>query len=417
MWTLACILILIKIRKKHKWLSIILIIVIISLLTIIIRNACIFLKTKDLNKNKEWINMSEFSNSVNIEKEWQISSYPEIIVLSEIDWEIITLNINQGDIVNKWDILAQIWNQNKKNEIVNFENKIEEKYDKLDKRTEEYNNFEKEFWDEIFELENKLYEYNTILQIYTDLDDENNKENTQKEIQNINSRLTFLKKERDKLKLEIINIQSEINLSTQESIDLYNEAGKQTPRAQIQWIISNLYVQEWDKIQNWDKICTIINNSSTPEINVSLDFNEYLLTKDLTWVTIITENENRWDSYYYGEIYTRSPILNEKWEYTITVKIIEDDIPDLILNDENTKITVIFTLDSTSVWLPTNCFTHLSKNSWTITLREGDVKIRKKVWIKSERNEWINIEEIISYSLENEEKKDEIETEILCRIE
>ena len=417
MWTLACILILIKIRKKHKWLSIVLIIVIISLLTIIIRNVCIFLKMRDLNKNKEWISMSEFSSSVNIEKEWQISSYPEIIVLSEIDWEIITLNINQGDIVNKWDILAQIWNQNKKNEIVNFENKIEEKYDKLGKKTEEYNNFEKEHWNEISELEKKLYEYNTLLQIYTDLDDKNNKENTQKEIQNINSKLTSLKKERDKLKSEILNIQNEINLSTQESIDLYNEAGKQTPRAQIQWIVSNLYVQEWDKIQNWDKICTIINNSSTPEINVSLNFNEYLLTKDLTWVTIITENENRWDSYYYGEIYTRSPILNEKWEYTITVKIMEDDIPDLILNDENTKITVIFTLDSTSVWLPTNCFTHLSKNSWTITLREGDVKIRKKVWIKSERNEWINIEEIISYSLENEAKKDEIETEILCRIE
>jgi hypothetical protein len=37
----------------------------------------------------------------------------------------------------------------------------------------------------------------------------------------------------------------------------------------------------------------------------------------------------------------------------------EDDIPNLILSDENTKITVIFTKDFETIWIPENCFTNL----------------------------------------------------------
>jgi hypothetical protein len=42
----------------------------------------------------------------------------------------------------------------------------------------------------------------------------------------------------------------------------------------------------------------VINNNFTPEISLSLDFDEYLLTKDLTWVDIVIENENWWDLEY-----------------------------------------------------------------------------------------------------------------------
>jgi hypothetical protein len=213
-------------------------------------------------------------------------------------------------------------------------------------------------------------------------------------------------------------LDNNILLENQENIDYLYEMDKYSPRAPIYWIVSEIYVNEWDKIEDWDKLFKIVDNSFTPDISVSLSFNEYLLTKNLTWVTIVTENENRWNSYYYGEIYTRSPIINWEWEYTITVRIMEDDIPDLILSDENTKITVYFTIDPwnlDSLRIPSNCFNNIWKSSWILTLRDGYLIQEKEVWINSKWNEWNNVEKLTFISLEKEDEKDGIE--LLCKIE
>jgi hypothetical protein len=196
-------------------------------------------------------------------------------------------------------------------------------------------------------------------------------------------------------------------------------------------VIWNIYVNEWESVNNWDKLITIINNNFTPEISVSLDLDEYLLTKDLTWVNISIENENRWDLYYEWEIYSRSPILNDEWKYSIIVKILNESVPDLILNDDNSKITVIFTIDSKSEWIPTRCFQKIWKDNWILTLRDGDVITWKEVWIKSQWEIWINIDNLALFWLEKEEEKDWIglsvedwnnewykeKIEVLCDIE
>ena len=206
-----------------------------------------------------------------------------------------------------------------------------------------------------------------------------------------------------------------ILLENQENIDYLYQLDKYSPRATIPWIIWNIYIQEWNEIKDWDKLCTIIDNTYSPEIEVWLDFNEYVLTQDLTWVLIVTENENRWDSYYEWEIYTRSPKINKDWEYTVTVRILEE-ISDLILNDKNTKITVVFTKDFPTIWIPKNCFTELWKNNWILTLRDGEVITSKEVWIKNKWTNWINVDNLELSSLENEKKKDGIDSyEVLCK--
>jgi hypothetical protein len=204
-------------------------------------------------------------------------------------------------------------------------------------------------------------------------------------------------------------------MENQENIEYLYELDKKSPRAPIRWIVSEIYVQQWDEVQNWDELLKIIDNTYSPEIAVWLDFNEYVLTQDLTWVQIITENENRWDSYYEWEIYTRSPKINEDWKYTLTVRILEE-VSDLILNDKNTKITVIFTKDYPTIWIPKNCFTEIWKNNWKLTLRDGEMIISKEVWIKNKWTNWINVDNLELSSLENREKKDGIESlEVLCK--
>ena len=384
---------------------IILVFILIFLLLIFI-----FYNNKNNTKTGERINISDFSNTLEIKKEWKILSYPEIIVLSESDWEIVSLNVEQWDIVEEWDILMQIWNEELWEETIDkVEKHIWWKYREFYDNMDEYNEFEMQYWWEISLLEQELIENNAALKIATDTNDIKTLEATKNNIQDINQKLTALKLQRDSYKSRISSIENEIQSANKESIDLYYEFDKQTPRAPIQWIIWDIYVQEWDEIKNWDKLCTIINNNYVPEISVWLDFNEYVFTKDLTWVVIITENENRWNSYYVWEIFTRSPIINDEWKYTITVKIMEDDIPNLILSDENTKITVIFTKDFETIWIPENCFTSLLNTWWVLTLRENDIIIEKEVWIKNRRENWVNINDIWLYSIEKN-------NEILCRL-
>ena len=365
-------------------------------------------------ETEERINISEFPTTLEIDKEWKLLSYPEITILAETDWEIVNLYVTEWDIVDEWQTVMQIWNENNEEKMLDtIERQIWRKYAEFYENMDKYNEFQTEYWLEISNLEKQLLEDNAALQIATDTNDIKTINRMQNEIQELNQRLTVLKMERDNLKNNVSNLENEINSVNQESINFYYEMDKQTPRTTIPWIIWNVYVQEWDEVNNWDKLFTIIDNTYSPEISIWMDFNEYLLTKDLTWVQIITENENRWNSYFEWEIYTRSPILNDEWQYTITVRILEE-VSDLILSDKNTKITVIFTRDFPTIWIPNNCFTELWKNSWKLNLREDNLIKEKDVWIKNKWENWINVDDLELYSLENEEKKDWIE--LLCKI-
>lgn len=392
--------------KNYRSIGIFCIIFVVFLVIFIIWN--VFWKDKNKIQTEERVNISDFPTTLEIDKEWKLLSYPEVTILSETDWELVSLNINEWDIVEERDILMQIWNEENSEETIDkLDRQIWRKYAEFYENMDQYNEFQIQYWQEISDLEKELFDDNAALQIATDTNDTKTINKMKNEIQELNQRLTILKRERDNLKSNVSYIENEINSANKESINLYYEFDKQTPRATIPWIIWNIYVQEWDEIKNGDKLCTIIDNTYSPEISVWLDFNEYVLTQDLTWVMIITENENRWNSYYEWEIYTRSPKINENWEYILTVRILEE-VSDLILSDKNTKITVVFTKDYPTIWIPENCFTEISINTWNLTLRDGEVITWKEIWIKNKWDNWINIDNLALYSLENKEKKDEI---------
>ena len=413
--------------ENYKNIVIFCIVFMLFLICFIICN--VFWNSNQENK-EEWVNISDFSTNLEIDKEWKLLSYPEVTILSEIDWELVSLNVDEWDIVEERDILMQIWNEEDIEETIDkLDRQIWRKYAEFYENMDQYNEFQIQYWQEISDLEKELLNDNVALQIATDTNDTKTIDKMKNEIQELNHRLIILKKERDNLKNNVSDIENEINSSNKESLNLYYEFDKKTPRATIPWIIWNIYVQEWDEIKNWDKLCTIIDNTYSPEIAVWLDFNEYVLTQDLTWVMIITENENRWSSYYEWEIYTRSPKINEDGEYILTVRILEE-VSDLILSDKNTKIIVVFTKDFPTIWVPENCFENIWINSWNLTLRNGEVITWKEVWIKNKWNNWINVDDTELYSLENEEKKDEINLcvnsqdtkfsenlEVLCKVE
>ena len=401
--------------RNYKNIGIFCIIFVIIIIFFVIYD--IFRKNKKQEIKEEWININKFSNILQIGKEWKILSYPEVTVLSETDWEVMTLNVTEWDIVEEWDVLMQIWDENWEIVDIDIDTRLWRQFTAYYQKKDEYNQFESEYWEEILDLEKELREKGAALSIAIDSQDKKTIENIQEETQKINKKLTLLKNQRENLKSEVTRLDNNILLENQENIDYLYEIDKYSPRAPIYWIVSEIYVNEWDKIEDWDKLLKIVDNSFTPEISVSLSFDEYLLTKNLTWVTIVTENKNRWNSYYYGEIYTRSPILNWEWEYTITVNILEE-VSDLILSDENTKITVYFTINSENfknLRIPSNCFSSLWKNNWKIILRDGDLIQEKEVWIKSKWNWWNNVENFVFLWLENEEKKDGIK--LLCKIE
>ena len=399
--------------KNYKNIGIFCIVFIVFLISFIIRN--IFQNNKKQENKEEWIDISEFPSTLQIDKEWKLLSYPEVTVLAETDWELVNLNISEWDIVEEWDILMQIWDENWEVIDTDIDVQLWRQFAEYYEKKNEYDQFELEFWWEISNLEKELINSNALLSIAIDTENEKNKKNIQEKMKNISEELNLLKNQREKLKSEVTRLDNKILLDNQENIEYLYEMDKYSPRATIPWIVWNIYVHEWDEIKNWDKLCTIIDNTYSPEISVWLNFNEYVLTQDLTWVMIITENENRWNSYYEWEIYTRSPKVNDDWEYILTVRIIEE-VSDLILNDKNTKITVIFTKDFPTIWIPKNCFTELWKNNWVLTLRDGEVITWKQVWIKNKWNEWINIDNLALFWLEKEEKKDGIDSyEILCK--
>jgi hypothetical protein len=93
------------------------------------------------------------------------------------------------------------------------------------------------------------------------------------------------------------------------------------------------------------------------------------------------------------------------------------------LSDKNTKIIVVFTKDFPTIWVPENCFENIWINSWNLTLRNGEIIMWKEVWIKNKWDNWINVDNLVLFWLENEEEKDGMNLyiweniEVLCKLE
>ena len=130
--------------KKHIILDIILIIIILFIIVWTILSVYYRVnKTKNNTNTIKRINLSEFSNTLEIQKNGQIMSYPEVTILSETDWEIISLNVSEWDFVEEWDILMQIWNWNTEEETLEtIEREIWLKYSEFYEKMVEYNAFE-----------------------------------------------------------------------------------------------------------------------------------------------------------------------------------------------------------------------------------------------------------------------------------
>lgn len=400
---LSCILAIKTRWKEHKILCRILIVFLIFFLILWIRNIYKYIQNRLNNETQEWINIEEFSNILELDKVWKLQSYPTVTLLSDVDWEIVSMNVSTWDMVDEYDILMQIKNIDWISSDYDVDEMINVMYDNYKELDEEYNNFQLEYWDKIKNLEKQLFNDQNALIQAIELGDLEGRKILEDEIEDLSIELRLLKAQQEDLEFWVKDLEAEIQLVRNESDKYYYELEKQTPRAPFKWVVWNIYIWEWESVHNWDELITIINNNYTPEISVSLDFNEFVLTKDLTWVTVILENENWWNSYYNWEIYTRSPILNDEWKYTVTIKITEE-VSDLILGDDNSKITVVFDINSQSEWIPDNCFKNIWNNSWVLTLRDWDIIVEKEVWIKNRWNWWNNISNLWLYSLEKEEE-------------
>ncbi len=415
----ACIMILKYWWKKYRWLSAVLVVFILFLLFFLVKRIIRFVNDRNI-QTEEWINIQEFSTTLKMEKLWKLNSYPEVVLLSEIDGEIMSLNVSTWDLVDEYQILMQIKNANWIDWDYNVWEIIENIYDDYDDVEKEYKEFQLEFWDRIKELETQLYNDQNTLIHAMEFNDKETRKILEKEIEKISEEYNDLKSQQEYLKSRLNSLESEAQFALNKNDRYYYESEKQTPRAPFNWVIGWVYVNEWEVVKNGDELISVINNNFTPEISLSLDFDEYLLTKDLTWVDIVIENENWWDLEYEWEIYTRSPILNDEWKYTMTVKIIDENVPDLILNDENSVIKVVFRVNSESEWIPSRCFKRIWKNNWVLVLRDWLDVSDEKVNIKSKWENWINVDIFSLYSLEKDEQKDGIDwyiIEVLCEIE
>ena len=110
---------------KYRWLSALLVTVIVFLLVILVRRIYYFIENRKNFVTEEYINIDEFSNILEMDKEWKIESYPEITLLSDVDGEVVSINVITWDIVNQYDILMQISNWDNSNyDVDKTQNKL-----------------------------------------------------------------------------------------------------------------------------------------------------------------------------------------------------------------------------------------------------------------------------------------------------
>ena len=143
--------------RNYKTIGIFCIVFVIFLICFVTLN--IIWNKKPKIYTEEWVNISDFPTTLEIDKEWKLLSYPEVIVLAESDWSIMNLNVSQWDIVQERDILMQIWEEDWIDENTDIDTRIWRKFAEYYQVKNEYEEFESEFWEEISVLEKNLGEY------------------------------------------------------------------------------------------------------------------------------------------------------------------------------------------------------------------------------------------------------------------
>ena len=73
--------------RNYKSIGIFCVIFLVFLIIFIIWN--ILWKNENKIQTEERVNISDFPTTLEIDKEWNLLSYPEVIVLAESDWNII----------------------------------------------------------------------------------------------------------------------------------------------------------------------------------------------------------------------------------------------------------------------------------------------------------------------------------------
>ena len=174
-----------KVRwKNYRSIGIFCIVFLLFLVSFIVRNILWNIKKQKITE--EWIDISDFPTTLEIDKEWKLLSYPEVTILSETDWELVSLNVNEWDIVEERDILMQIWNEEDSEETIDkLDRQIWRKYAEFYENMDQYNEFQIQYWQEISDLEKELFDDNAALQIATDTNDTKTTNKMKNEIQEL----------------------------------------------------------------------------------------------------------------------------------------------------------------------------------------------------------------------------------------
>lgn len=330
--------------------------------------------SEQIKTEKNRVSITHFSNVYNIVKEWILLPYPEITILSDVDWKVSSLNVSQWDFVKKWKILIQINNNSEEyeQELNDIQLSIDELQLQYENLKEEYEKTDLIYLQQIKELENEIEYVENLLSesIYqNDIEWQQIRENKLEKIENeiatvqVNQWLSQQNFISDMSNLEQ-KIQSERN-----KYDIYyNKINQLIPRATIDGFVGEINISQWDSVHDWDRLLTIIKTAENPEVSTELDFDEYLLIESTTWVSIVI-NLKDWDQYFIQEfswvIATRNPTINENEKYQVTVQILDFSWINIADID---SMSIVFPVESKWLRINESCINYSWNDSAFINL-------------------------------------------------
>lgn len=318
---------------------------------------------------KQRTSVTRFSNVIHMVKECNLLPYPEITILSDVDWKVSSLNISEWEYIKKWKILMQI--NNDSNEYTEKLNDVQLSIDELQIEYEnmksEYDQSDLIYSQQIEELNNEIsYTEDLLAESVFQYDGEwqEIRENKIEEIENqiANIQVEQWIKHQDFI-VKINRIENEIISKRNEYETYYNKINQLTPRATIDWTVWEIYISQWDLIHNGDLLLTIIKSDEDPKFSVELDFDEYILTQNLSEVIVVLNLENEWQ--YSWTIFTRNPAINENNKYEVTVQI--PDFSWTNIRDVD-SMSIIFPIESKWLRINESCINYSWNNSAFINL-------------------------------------------------
>ncbi len=157
--------------------------------------------------------------------------------------------------------------------------------------------------------------------------------------------------------------------------DAVSNASKLTVYAPINWNIGSVYIQEWQDVNIWTSLFTIIDQDKS-QIRIWVNSIEHTITQAWDTVDVVY----KWETIPWI-IDSVSPVALAWWQYTVTIKV-SDDI-DLVW--DVASVIMYWTWEYTN--LPLNIVKVLSDNEWYIFIynqTENSVDITPvqfgKVW-------------------------------------